>query len=142
MQPGSIVSLQLCIGSRQPMSFVQEARAIADLGLEGDRHARSGSHRQILIMDGETLGVFDLQPGEVRENITTQGIELYALDPGSVLHIGQEVALKVTGLCEPCQRMDEVRPGLQSALQGQRGIITTVLKGGTLRLGDSVRVES
>jgi MOSC domain-containing protein YiiM len=58
-----------------------------------------------------------------------------------VFFIGDEVSLEATGPCEPCTRMDEIRPGLREALDGRRGITTMVLSGGMLKVGDTVRVE-
>ena len=55
--------------------------------------------------------------------------------------IGDQVTLEATGPCEPCSRMDEIRPGLQGELKDRRGIITTVLNGGSLEVGDAIRVE-
>jgi hypothetical protein len=141
VQNKTVASLQLCIQHRKPMGFVTEARAIAELGLEGDLHARRGSKRQILLMDIETLKEFELQPGMVRENITVKGMDLSVLQPGAVLRIGQEVVLEVTGDCEPCERMDELQLGLQQALQGRRGILTVVRRGGILRFGDGISMD-
>ncbi len=38
-------------------------------GIQGDRHAQVGSPRQVLIVDQDTLRQFNLQPGDLRENI-------------------------------------------------------------------------
>ena len=38
---GSIVSIQLCVGHRDPMKSVESARMIENYGIEGDRHAVS-----------------------------------------------------------------------------------------------------
>jgi MOSC domain-containing protein YiiM len=37
--------------------------------------------------------------------------------------------------------MDQIRPGLQDRLKGQRGMLAVVLNGGTFQVGDPVRVE-
>ena len=141
MEQGRVVALYLCKEHRQPMTPVQEAVAISDLGLEGDRHARQGSARQVLVMDVETLAAFDLAPGVIKENITVEGLDLSSVTAGQVFFIGDEVTLEATGPCEPCSRMDEIRPGLRTELDGRRGIVTMVLNGGALGVGDTVRVE-
>ena len=64
------------------MKPVAVAQAVADFGLEGDRHAKAGSRRQVLLVEKETLDALDLPPGIVRENITTQGANLMSLVPG------------------------------------------------------------
>lgn len=139
-----IVSLQLCTGHRQPMRFVESASLVAGYGIEGDRHATSTGGRearQVLLMDEETLVAFGLEHGAVRENITTSGLDLGALKKGQRLTAGDSVVLEITGLCTPCSRMDEVRPGLQVALEGRRGVLARVVQGGSLRTGDSIRVS-
>ena len=141
MQEGSIVSVQIAAQSRQPMRSLEQAQAVSDFGLEGDRKASKGSARQVLFMDGETLDEFHLQPGDVRENVTTSGLDLRAIQPGNVLFVGPEATFEVTGLCDPCQRMDEIRQGLRQELAGRRGLLTTVINSGPIQPGDSVRVE-
>ena len=141
MEHGRVVALHLCKERRQPMVPVQEATAISDLGLEGDQHSVRGSARQVLVMDKETLGSLDLAPGVIKENITVEGLDLSSVKAGQVFFVGDEVTLEATGPCVPCTRMDEIRSGLRSELEGRRGIVTMVLNGGTLRVGDAVRVE-
>lgn len=136
----TIVSLQLCPGHRQPMQPVTMAQAVADFGLEGDRHARTGHHRQVLLIEKETLDMLELAPGTVKENITTQGIDLMALSPGQRLRLGPDVVLEITGECQPCGRMDEIREGLRQALDGRRGVNGRVVSSGLIRVGDPVAV--
>ena len=71
---GTIVSIQICTGHRQPMWWVERSEVIVDFGLQGDRHARIGSKRQVLLIERETLDALGLPAGEVKENITTEGM--------------------------------------------------------------------
>jgi len=142
-QEPKIVSLQRCVGHREPMETPESVNLIAGLGIEGDRHATDEGvrkARQVLLMDEETLESFGLASGEVRENITTSGIDLVATPAGATLAVGGEVVLKITGPCAPCARMDEIRPGLRLELDGKRGILASVVRGGTIRVGDAIRV--
>jgi MOSC domain-containing protein YiiM len=91
-------------------------------------------------MDGETMEGLGLAHGEVRENITTAGVELASLEEGRRLALGEEVVLRITGPCAPCSRMDEIRPGLQHELEARRGMLATVAQGGTIRVGDGIQV--
>ena len=141
MQQGSITNLHIARVKETPSDPVQEATAISGVGLEGDRHAEKGNPRQVLLMDKETLDMLALTTGVIKENITLEGIDLSTVKPGNVFFIGDDVTLEATGLCEPCGRMDMLRPGLQEALQERRGVLAMVLNGGKLRVGDSVRLE-
>ena len=142
-QAAQIVSLQLCIGHREPMKTVDTARVVAGFGIEGDRHAAADgprAARQVLLIDEETLEGFGLAHGDVRENITTSGIELPSLQDGQRLSLGSDVVLVITGHCAPCARMDEIRSGLRLELEGQRGMLAYVEHGGDIKVGDPVRI--
>jgi MOSC domain-containing protein YiiM len=121
------------------MEELQEARAVEDVGLEGCAHARPQGRRQVLLMDRETLEVFELAPGIVRENVTTEGIDVNGLAVGQRLQIG-EVELQVSAVCDPCEQIEALRQGLQAAMQGRRGMLCKVVRGGLLRRGDEIVV--
>lgn len=137
---GVIVSIQRSPGSRRPMQPVSPARLIQDFGLEKDRHARAGSERQILLIEEETLQAMNLRIGKVKENLTTRGIVLKGLDRGRILQIGSEARLRITKPCLPCSRMDEIRAGLQRELDGRRGVLARVESGGSIAVGDPIRI--
>ena len=141
---GSIISMRLCVGSRDPMKEVNDANFITGQGMEGDRHLRSDgrrSNRQVLIMDSETLSHFDLLPGQVRENVTVSGLDFSSISAGDKVSLGGDVILEITGDCEPCARMDELRPGLKDEIDGKRGLLAFVEKGGVVSVGAEVGVN-
>ncbi len=121
------------------MREVEEAVAAENHGLDGCAHGRPGGRRQVLLMDAETLNQFDLPPGVVKENITTQGLVLRELHPGQRLRVG-EALLEITLPCEPCSRMDVIRQGLQQELRGRRGMLCRVVEAGRIRRGDRIEV--
>ncbi|MEC7734101.1 MAG: MOSC domain-containing protein [Chloroflexota bacterium] len=142
---GSIISMRLCVGSRDPMKEVNDANFITGQGMEGDRHLRSDgrrSNRQVLIMDSETLSHFDLLPGQVRENVTVAGLDFSSISAGDKVSLGGDVILEITGDCEPCARMDELRPGLKDEIDGKRGLLAFVEKGGPVSVGAEVGVNA
>jgi MOSC domain-containing protein YiiM len=139
---GAIVSLHVCPAHGTPVRPLDSANFVTDLGLEGCCHARAGSRRQVLLIEGETLAALGLTPGMVKENVTTRGIDLMSLPAGSLLLLGGEVELQVSGPCTPCGLMDEVRPGLQEELRGRRGVLARVRRGGEVRLGDSIEARA
>ncbi len=122
---------------RLPMEELTEVRAVADAGLEGCAHARSGQKRQVLLVDRETLEAMDLRPGIIRENITTDGLNVNGLQIGQLLRVG-EARLEVSAVCTPCDQMEAIRPGLRKELWGRRGMLCRVLEGGVIRRGDSI----
>ena len=136
----TIVSLQICPGHRKQMQPIDEIEAMANLGFKGDRHALADSSRQVLLIEKETLDALDLPVGAVKENITTEGIELMKLRAHQRLKLGSDVVLEITKACSPCSRMDEVRPGLLRDLAGRRGMLARAVTGGLMRRGDSITV--
>lgn len=137
---GTIISIQIAPARRAPVQPLPAADVQADWGVVGDHHARPGSSRQVLLVEAETLERLALAPGDVRENFTVRGLDLHALGAGSRLRLGREVELEITKYCHPCQRLEEIRPGLIREIAGRRGMLARVLKGGTVRPGDPVVV--
>lgn len=140
---GQIVSLSINPGRRQPLDFVDSASFVTGHGIEGDRHYTDREDRagyQVLLIDRETVDELEISVGEVRENVTTSGIDIAAIEPGQRLAIGDQVVLRISKACPPCSRMDEIRPGLQAQLEGRRGMLASVEQGGTVSVGDTLLV--
>jgi len=122
---------------RLPMEELAEVQAVTDAGFEGCAHARPASKRQVLLVDRETLEAMDLRPGIIRENITTDGLNVNSLLIGQLLRIGR-ARLEVSAVCTPCDQMEAIRPGLRKELWGRRGMLCRVLEGGVIRRGDPI----
>ena len=103
---------------------------VTGLGVLGDAHAgtlvqhrsrvrrdpNQPSLRQVHLLHAEVLDEaramgYDLEPGDLGENILTEGLDLLALPTGTRLELGDPV-LRVTGLRNPCAQINELRPGL------------------------------
>lgn len=137
-----IVSIQLCPGHREPMQPVEEAMLVTGLGIEGDKHASAASLRQVLIADLEALEAVGVAPGTIKENLTVEGLDVMTLPVGTRLRLGPAAVLEITKICEPCFRMDEIRMGLKDELIGRRGMVSRVLQGGPIKVGDPIAVEA
>ncbi len=136
-----VAHLFQCLAHGEPMRAFDEVWAVENKGLRDCIHGRSGSTRQVLLMDAETLQEFGIAPGRARENITTRGIALGSLALGQRLRIG-EALLEVTKWCTPCHQMDEIREGLQEAIRGRRGVLCRVVESGRICRGDRIDLES
>jgi hypothetical protein len=144
-------------------------RLLVGLGVEGDVHAgvtvkhrsrvaqdpTQPNLRQVHLLHEELFaevgeGGFDVRPGELGENITTSGIDLLGLPVGTLLRIGAEAIVEVTGLRNPCRQIDNFQQGLLKAVVGRdeagnivrkAGIMGVVTVGGAVRPGDTIAVE-
>ncbi|HZA49338.1 MAG TPA: MOSC domain-containing protein [Myxococcaceae bacterium] len=138
---GRVVHLFLAQVSGTPAKPVPEAIAVAARGFEGDRHARRapGGKRQLLLLDARHLRELDLIPGTLKENAVIEGLPLEAFPAGQRLRLGAAL-VELTGPCEPCHKVEALRPGLLRESWGRRGQLARVLEGGSVRVGDAVEV--
>ena len=151
--------------SKQPQ---EQVTLLAGIGIEGDAHggttvqhmSRIGNPerpnlRQVHLIHSELFAEvadqgFTVTPGDMGENITTTGIDLLSLPEGAILRLGDEAAVQVTGLRNPCSQINAFQPGLMKAVIGRdengdivrkAGVMSVVLAGGIVQPGDSITVE-
>ncbi len=136
---GKVLHLFRAPKRRAVMEELPTVRMIENTGLEGCAHARPNGKRQVLLVDIETLREMDLSPGIIRENITTEGLDVNGLALGQKLKVG-EVELVVSVVCEPCEQIEALRTGLMDAMVGKRGMLCRVTSGGTVKAGDEIRL--
>ncbi len=136
----TVIHLQIKTAQGAPMKPVPAVTAIAGYGLKDDANA-GHSQRQVLLIERELLDEFQLPTGDVRENITVQGIQLAGMAPGTRVRVGQAL-LEATLDCAPCQFIEDKRPGLRAMMQGKRGTLFKVIEGGEIAVGDSIEVSA
>ena len=157
-------------GSHSFSKFAEDAvTLVPGLGIQGDAHcgatvkhrsrvARDPGQpnlRQVHLLHAELFDElmeagFPVWPGELGENVTTQGLDLLGLATGTRLHLGPSAMVELTGLRNPCSQLDKFQRGLMSAvlardaagnLVRKAGVMAVVLAAGQVRPGDSIRVE-
>jgi len=133
----SVKHLFCAAKKRLPMVELAEVCVADNSGFAGCAHARPHSARQVLLVDSETLEAMNLEPGIIRENITTSGLNVNGLEIGARLRVG-ETHLEVAAVCTPCDQLERIRPGLRKELWGRRGMLCRVLEGGMIRRGDPI----
>jgi len=147
----------------------QSITLIAGFGVEGDVHAGATvkhrfrmekdpsqpNLRQVHLIHEELFDEvreagFEVAAGELGENVTTHGIDLLGLPKGTLLRLGEEAVVEVTGLRNPCAQIDGFQKGLMKQVVGRdesgrvrfkSGIMSVVVTGGVVRPGDPVEVE-
>ncbi|MDJ0381094.1 MOSC domain-containing protein [Streptomyces sp. G-G2] len=160
------------VSSNGAYSFTKSTRAsitlLEGLGVDGDVHAgvtvkhrsrvaadpTQPNLRQVHLIHRELFDEvaeegFSVAPGQLGENVTTEGVELLGLPTGTILRFGEEAAVEVTGLRNPCLQIDAFQPGLLKQVVGRdetgqilrkAGIMGVVRQGGTIRPGDAISV--
>jgi MOSC domain-containing protein YiiM len=151
--------------SKPPCEVV---RLVAGLGVEGDAHAgttvqhrsrvrRNPSQpnlRQVHLVHAELFEEVAthghvVRPGDLGENITTAGVDLLSLPVGTVLRLGADAEVLLTGLRNPCWQIDDFSDGLLSRVVGRdgdgrvvrkAGVMSVVRRSGEVRAGDPLLV--
>lgn len=141
---------------------------LAGLGVEGDVHQgvtvkhrsrvrqdpTQPNLRQVHLMHEELFDElrdkgYHVSPGAIGENVTTRGIDLLGLPTGTLLHLGPEAVVEVTGLRNPCVQIEAFSTGLlkevvskdeAGELVRRAGIMSIVLVGGVVRPHDEIKV--
>jgi MOSC domain-containing protein YiiM len=121
------------------MEARERVQAIEGHGLDGCAHARPGTKRQVLFASAVHLDALGVEYGRIRENFTIEGADVHAWPVGQRLKVG-EALFEITMVCDPCSRMDEIRPGLQTELEGRRGMLARVVESGEVAAGDEVQL--
>ena len=152
--------------SKQPEPVIH---LVEGLGVEGDAHAgvtvqhlsrlaRDSTQpnlRQVHLVGAElheelAAAGLAVEPGAMGENVTTRGVDLLSLPTGSLLRLGAEAVVEVTGLRNPCRQLEGIHPGLQAAVLGRdhdgelvrrAGVMAVVRSAGRVAPGDLVVVE-
>jgi MOSC domain-containing protein YiiM len=129
--------------------------AVGRLGLEGDRQANpgvhGGPHRAVSLLAIEVIRRVaaeghPIAPGSVGENLTTEGVELARLEPGTRLHFDRGLELEISAPANPC---DTIRGSFIDGRSGRISILkfpsdsrmyARVLTEGSVDAGDRFHV--
>jgi len=144
-------------------------RLLAGFGVDGDAHAGDRiQHRSRVAVDPTQLNLrqvhllhaellreltedgYAVGPGQLGENILTDGLDLLGLPTGTCLMLGEQAEIEITGLRNPCNQIDSFGPNLLRRLAYRDeagefvrlvGIMAVVRTTGRIRTGDTIRVR-
>lgn len=163
---GSVVSVCSSPGHTMSKPVQSSIVLVKGLGVDGDAHAGvTVKHRSRVLRDPSQPNLrqvhlihselhaelgragFEVQAGQMGENILTEGIDLPSLGTGTMLNIGDCAIVQVTGLRNPCWQLDGLADGLMQAvldrddcgnLVRKAGVMGVVIAGGEVKPGDGI----
>ncbi len=148
---GRLIGIARRAKKRAPMETLARAHISTAAGLVGDSRGAKFMSRQITVMAREDWEAAllalasdtDLPPlpwTTRRANLYIEGVRLPRAK-GAIIRIGN-VLLEVTGQTNPCHRMEELHPGLLSALhpEWRGGVTCRVREGADIQIGDRIEI--
>jgi MOSC domain-containing protein YiiM len=151
--PGRIVQISVSSGG-VPKRPVDAAR-VTLAGVEGDAHRDHAHHggpdRAVCLYAMEAIRALAaeghaIRPGTLGENVTVEGLDWPAIEPGARLRLGDEVLLEITRYTSPCVNIQAVFAGgdvgrvSHKRHPGWSRLYARVLRQGTIRPGDPARL--
>ena len=142
-----IISINISPKKGMRKKAVDSAVLKENYGIEGDAHASGKWHRQVSLLALESIGKMQAKglkvgPGDFAENITTQGVELPVLPVGTKMIIGEDIELEVSQIGKLCHSRCAIYEQAGDCVMPREGIFVKVLKGGTIKTGDEIKVKS
>lgn len=141
--PGAIVAVSLSRKKGERKKPVASAQLRENHGVVGDAHAGEGE-RQVSLLAEESIRTMqakglDVGPGDFAENLTTRNVKLSALPVGTHLAVGEAV-LRVTKIGKECHSRCAIYLQAGDCVMPREGIFAVVVRGATVKAGDSVEV--
>lgn len=122
----------------------QEEIVVDENGVIGDKFYAKDPQRSVLLTAIESYLMAEkenitIEHGALGENILVD-YNPYLLPSGTTLSIGT-VILEISQGCSLCKSLTKIDSKLPKLLKNDRGVFVKVIKGGTIRAGDEVRVD-
>lgn len=145
-----------------------QIQLVEGFGVEGDAHfGQTVKHRSRVAKDPNQPNLrqvhllptelfdelkakgFEVSAGDLGENIVTQNLDLINLPKNTILEIGDQAQIKITGLRNPCKQIEHFQKGLLAANLEKRadgslirktGVMAVVIASGSVALSDAIRV--
>ena len=142
----TVISINISDKKGMRKKSVSSATIKENFGIEGDAHASEKWHRQIslLALDSikkmQSMGL-NVTAGDFAENITTEGIDLPGLPVGTKMSIGEDVEVEVSQIGKICHTRCAIYNQAGDCVMPKEGIFVKVLKGGTVKKGDTIKIR-
>jgi len=82
----------------------------------------------------------EVGPGDFAENLTVEGMELASLPVGTRISVGDRIVLEISQIGKECHTRCAIYRQVGSCIMPQEGVFARVVRGGSVRAGDEIRV--
>ena len=137
--------LAICISDVRGIQkrAIERATLKSDWGIEGDAHAGHW-HRQVSLLSFDKIEAFRARGAQVAdgafgENLVVAGIDFRALPLGARFGCN-DVVLELTQIGKECHSGCAIYKAMGECIMPKEGVFTKVLHGGTISVGDELRV--
>jgi molybdopterin adenylyltransferase len=113
-------------------------------GIIGDAHA-GAKKKQVSLLAVESIEKMKAKglkvvPGDFAENITTKGLILSGLGIGDRLRLGKDAIIEISQIGKRCRARCAIYYQVGDCVMPREGIFGRVLKGGSIKPGDQIKV--
>ena len=133
-----------------PSAFVTRTGLAGDFNRWRHENFNGDPDMAVLLLPFETLRQLNqegwpVRPGDIGENITTDGVDYDAFRIGDKYKIGKQLLVEISKACQPCKNLYllpyvgvEKGPLFLRAMLGRRGWYARVLQEGPVQVGDEL----
>ncbi len=139
-----VISVNISEKKGEIKKSVAQVELKEEFGIIGDAHAGKW-HRQVSLLANESIEKMRAMDkgqffcGSFAENITTSGIELFTLEIGTKLLIGDTIQ-EITQIGKECHNGCAIKNTIGQCIMPKEGIFTRVIKGGFIKVGDNIEI--
>ena len=141
-----VLSIAVSRKKGTPKETVESVTLVQDHGLMGDAHAGPW-HRQVSFLASESIERarrrgLDVGFGGFAENIATHGLDWSEISPGTRLRLGSSAIVEISQKGKVCHNRCAIYYRAGDCIMPREGVFGRVLKGGRIRKGDPIRIET
>jgi len=137
-----IVSIAISKKKGTTKRCIDQAELVENHGIKDDAHAGDW-HRQLSFLAAESIEKastddFELNFGDFAENLATTGIDWKSQKIGQRVTLGKDALVEITQIGKECHKKCAIYYRTGDCIMPKEGVFAKILKGGIIRVGDSI----
>lgn len=140
---GTVIAVCTSAAKGEQKTPIGKGTLVPDHGLEGDAHA--GTSRQVSLLARESTEEFRrgggrASPGDLAENLSTEGLRVHLLPIGTRLRVGEEAVIEITEIGKEPHEDSPLLRRVGTSVMLTEGVFAGVVRGGEVKAGDVIEV--